>query len=399
MSVMIRFLLFILAGLLLAGLACDTPGPTPTAAPVATPTLAPTPTAKPAPTQTPTPEPAPLDALSIVRAAEENLKAASSFRVTALTQDGFEFAAIEADIVSPNRGRILVHRDGPLVRSSHEFLLIDGSHYYRPPGFQVWFDPAGRYYVQPEIQGFPYELAALHEEVRNLALRGSEVIEGVTAYRLTGTGTRKLEMGMGIRPGYGRPKMELWISQADLLPLRIEARYEEINKSFSAVYSAFGAEVDVSVPEEVWDIDYLARLWQGPLSGDVMSRLLRVFPVEGQRCVEADIGTDLYREVLSGDSDADIVLGMAFTHCRNEILSRTSDLFLYGIAETLYELDLTVLSIQPEQMVEEVVECLKESIGRESLFEIGSLYGVEEERAPTPEELAAAQKCNAGSEE
>ena len=142
--------------------------------------------------------------------------------------------------------------------------MIDGSHYYRPPGFQVWFDPAGRYYVQPEIQGFPYELAALHEEVRNLALRGSEVIEGVTAYRLTGTGTRKLEMGMGIRPGYGRPKMELWISQADLLPLRIEARYEEINKSFSAVYSAFGAEVDVSVPEEVWDIDYLARLW-GPL--------------------------------------------------------------------------------------------------------------------------------------
>ena len=231
------------------------------------------------------------------------------------------------------------------------------------------------------------------------------MIEGVNAYRLTGKATKKLDddMGFYMAPwsGLGMSEVEMWISRDDLLPLRIEARYEEINsfpRTFSAVYSDFGAEVDVSVPKDVLDIGYLDRLEQRTLSPEELGRLVRAFPVEGQKCMEAEIGTDLYREVLSGDSDADIVLGIAFTHCRNEILSRTSDLFFYGIAEALYELDLTVLSIQPEQMVEEVVECLREGIGLESLFEIGSLPGGEGERAPTPDELEAAERCKAVGE-
>ena len=54
---------------------------------------------------------------------------------------------------------------------------------------------------------------------------------------------------------------------------------------------------------------------------------------------------------------------------------------------------MSVLSIPPEEMVEEVVECLREGIGLESLFEIGW-----DERAPTPEELAAAEGCKLGGE-
>ena len=63
--------------------------------------------------------------------------------------------------------------------------------------------------------------------------------------------------------GQGMSEVEMWISRDDLLPLRIEARYEEINsfpRTFSAVYSDFGVEVDVSVPEETLDIEFLDHL-------------------------------------------------------------------------------------------------------------------------------------------
>ena len=308
---------------------------------------------------------------------------------------------LRAEIVPPDRGRIYEHWFNGLSQQRREFLVIDGSHYYRPPGFQVWFDSAERSWFLREIQGFPYDLAVLRDGVRALALRGSEVIEGVNAYRLTGTATKKLDddMGFYMAPwsGLGMSEVEMWISREDLLPLRIEARYEEINsfpRTFSAFYSDFGAEVDVSVPKDVLDIGYLDRLEQRTLSPEEMIQMLSVFPDEGQECVEAEIGTDLYREVISGDSDADNVLRIAFSFCKRPILSSQTDVFFSGITETLYTLDLSVLSISPEEMVEDVVECLKESIGLESLFEIGG-----EERGPTPEELAAAEKCKPEGEE
>ena len=307
---------------------------------------------------------------------------------------------LRAEIVPPNRGRIYEHWFNGLSQQRSEFLVIDGSHYYQPPGFQVWFDSAERSWFLREIQGFPYDLAVLRDGVRVLALRGSEVIEGVDAYRLTGTATKKLDEDMGFYmapwSGQGMSEVEMWISRDDLLPLRIKARYEEINsfpRTFIAVYSDYGAEVDVSVPKDVLDIGYLDRLEQRTLSPEEMGRLVRAFPVEGQKCVEAEIGSDLYQEVVSGDSDADIVVMLAFNLCSASILSRSGDVFFLGITETLYTLDFNDLAISPEEMIENVVECLKGSVGLESLFEIGW-----EERGPTPEELEAAELCKAVGE-
>ena len=168
------------------------------------------------------------------------------------------------------------------------------------------------------------------------------MIEGVNAYRLTGKATKKLDddMGFYMAPwsGQGMSEVEMWISRDDLLPLRIEARYEEINsfpRTFSAVYSDFGAEVDVSVPKDVLDIGYLDRLEQRTLSPEELGRLVRAFPVEGQKCVEAEIGSDLFREVISGDSDADIVFKIAVDFCAWSIFSSSSDLIPARITEAL----------------------------------------------------------------
>ena len=395
-----RALLFILVALAMVMVACEVSVPTPTAAPVATSTSVPTPTSKLLPTATPTPDPAPPDALSIVRAAEENLRSVSSFHIVVEDNHylGVTGQKIEGDIVPLDRGYFIEYSTNGLVSYNIEYLLIGEARYVRYPDFRVWFDVGEERPSHWDLRRFPYDLTGLGEEVVGLEVLGEEMLDGIASFHLKGTGMQKLKEEMGFRPVAGFPEVELWISRVDLLPLRIETQFEEINGGFSAVYSDFGAEVDLPVPKEVLDQDYLRRLPYGPLSQGEMVRLLRAVPVEGQKCMEAEIGTDLYREVLSGDSDADIVLGIAFTHCRNEILSRTSDLFFNGIAETLYELDLTVLSIQPEQMVKEVVECLREGIGLESLFEIGSLPEDEGERAPTPDELEAAERCKAVGE-
>ena len=371
-----RALLLVFSVFVLSGLACEAPVPTAT------------------------PTPTPPSASYIVESAIENLREQSSFHVTAGIEGGWVFTRLRAEIVPPDRGRIYEHWFYGLGEQRREFLVIEGSHYYRPPGFQVWFDSAERPWFLREIQGFPYDLAVLRDEVRALALRGSEVIEGVNAYRLTGTATKKLDddMGFYMAPwsGRGMSEVEMWISRDDLLPLRIEALYEEINsfpRTFSAVYSDFGVEVDVSVPKDVLDIGYLDRLEQRTLSPEELGRLVNVFPTEGQKCVEAEIGRELYREVLSGDSDADIVFKIVVDFCARSIFSSSSDLIPARITEALYWQDLSVLSIPPEEMVEEVVECLREGIGLESLFEIGW-----DERAPTPDELEAAERCKAVGE-
>ena len=314
-----RVLLLVFSVLVLGGFACEAPVPTAT------------------------PTPTPPSASYIVESAIENLREQSSFHVTAGIEEGWVFTRLRAEIVPPDRSCIYEHWFYGLGQQRREFLVIDGSHYYRPPGFQVWFDSAERSWFQREIQGFPYDLAVLRDGVRALALRGSEVIEGVNAYRLKGTATKKLDddMGFYMAPwsGQGMSEVEMWISRDDLLPLRIEARYEEINsfpRTFSAVYSDFGVEVDVSVPKDVLDIGYLDRLEQRTLSPEELGRLVRAFPVEGQKCVEAEIGSDLFREVISGDSDADIVFKIAVDFCARSIFSSSSDLIPARITEAIF---------------------------------------------------------------
>ena len=378
-----RFLVLVLAAVVLGLAGCET----------ATPVL------------TATPIPTPPSASYIVESAIENLREQSFFHVTAGIEGGWVFTRLRAEIVSPDRGRIYEHWFYGLGEQRREFLVIEGSHYYRPPGFQVWFDSAERPWFLREIQGFPYDLAVLRDEVRALALRGSEVIEGVNAYRLTGKATKKLDddMGFYMAPwsGLGMSEVEVWISRDDLLPLRIEARYEEINsfpRTFSAVYSDFGVEVDVSVPEETLDIEFLDHLWQGTLSPEEVSRLLHIIPLEGQHCLEAQMGKDLYRESLSGEGDVDSVFRIAFWPCEGDILSGYGDVIPFGLDAYLYELNYTALGIWTEEITEDLMECLKESIGLESLLEVGFWGGNTPERAPTPEELAAAEGCKLGGE-
>ena len=190
-------------------------------------------------------------------------------------------------------------------------------------------------------------------------------------------------------------EVEIWISQEDLLPMRIEARFEEIEGSFRAIYSDFGAKYDITVTEKTLGegSPILLFLWVGELSPEERGQLVRAFPAEGKECLEAEIGTDLYRKVLSGNSVADRVFLIALKFCERPIFSSRDDVIPNGITNNLYSLDLSALSILPGEKAEHVMECLRESIGLESLFEIGW-----EKRGPTPEEMAAAQMCKPRSE-
>ena len=116
-----------------------------------------------------------------------------------------------------------------------------------------------------------------------------------------------------------------------------------------------------------------------------MSELVLALPVPGQKCIEAKIGSGVYREVIGGESEANLLVLEACRLCDDAGMD---------VRQDMYYLDSSTLSITPDRMYRKVLECVLDSIGEEALYQIGL-----EERAPTPEELAAAQKCNAGSEE
>ena len=383
-----------LAIILMTLAACDTPPPTP----LPTSTSAPTPTPPPTitvvltivPTQTP--ESLLPSAPQILDSAVENLRRQASFHVSAVIETSTVTTTIEADVVPPNRGYVREQWTSGLAKNVDEFLFIDDSRYSRPPGFGVWFDYSGTTWSRRTVGDFPYNLDFLGEEVGELALQGSEEVEGAPAYRIIGVASRRLEVALGFDVGArlvnDASVAEMWISRNDLLPLRIEVRFDSTGDFFEAVYSDFGSGVDVSAPEEVLDLDYLQGLLDGTLDAEEKGLMVSVFPPEGQVCVEEEIGVGPYRELVSGASELDDVLLWVLDHCEWEVFSFSDNFARSGLAEVLYSLDLTVLTIPRGDMAGELAECVRGVVGLEALFEVG--WG---ERPPTPEEVDAAEMC------
>ena len=195
---------------------------------------------------------------------------------------------IEADVVPPDRGYVREQWTSGLAKNADEFLFIDDFRYSRPPGFGVWFNYSGTTWSRRTVGDFPYDLAFLAAEMGDLALRESEEVEGVTAYRVTGVASRRLEVALGFDVGArlvnDASVVEVWVSRDGLLPLRVEVQFEGAGESFSAVYSDFGSGVDVSAPEEVLDLDYLQGLLDGTLDAEEKGLMVSVFPPEGQKC-------------------------------------------------------------------------------------------------------------------
>ena len=87
---------------------------------------------------------------------------------------------------------------------------------------------------------------------------------------------------VGFAPGVGDAELEMWIRKSDLLPLRIEARVEDPKTMFTSVYSDFGTDVDVSVPENVIHVGLMDGLMEGALSPEQLGEVVRALPVAGQ---------------------------------------------------------------------------------------------------------------------
>lgn len=272
--------------------------------------------------------PSPPNPLAIVRAAEENLRAVSSFHISMVAEeDGIKGWAAEADINPPDRGRFVIQIPiDPTSNVEIQVTQIGKSNYTLYPGFQAWFDVGWAALYHPSnLQGFPYDLAALIEAADGFDIVGEEVLDGVTAYRLTVIGSPEVRLALGLPRGVGAPKAEMWISQSDLLLLRIEARVQDPETMSIIVYSDYGSDVDVSVPENVIKYDLIDRFMEWTLSPEELGQVVRALPVPGQQCIEAEIGADVYREVIAGDSEAHPLVLTAFNNCESEILPNVDE--------------------------------------------------------------------------
>ena len=267
------------------------------------------------------------DARSIFRSADENLKAASSFHVIITAEGSGAGTRAETDIFPLEGGRFAIEilldaADNVEI----EVIQIGESQFALYPGFQAWFDFGGEtLHRNSNFQDFPYDLGGIRETAESFELLGEGIIDGENAYRLIVKGTGDLRQAVGFAPGVGEAELEIWIRRSDLLPLRIEARVEDPETMFTSVYSDFGTDVDVSVPENVIHVGLMDGLTEGALSPEQLGEVVRALPVRGQQCIEAEIGTEVYREVIGGDSEEDFLVLMAFSNCEGEIFPLTEN--------------------------------------------------------------------------
>ncbi len=272
-------------------------------------------------TPTPVPKSTQEDAGSIFRAADENLRAATSFRVAITAEGSGVGARAETDIFPLEGGRFVIQVLLDEAKNVEiEIVQIGESRYALYPGFQAWFDFGGVGLSQnPNFQSFPYDLGGVRETAESFELLGEGIIDGEDAYRLVAEGSGELRRTVGFAPGVGDAELEMWIGRSDLLPLRIEARVEDPETMYTAVYSDIGASVNVSVPENVIHVGLIDGLLKGALSPEQLGQVVRALPVAGQQCIEAEIGTDVYRVVIGGDSEEDFLVLTAFNNCKGEI--------------------------------------------------------------------------------
>ena len=272
-------------------------------------------------TPTSVPGSTPEDARSIFRAADENLKATSSFHVTFTAEGSGAGTRAETDIFPLEGGRFVIQilldaADNVEI----EVIQIGESQYVLYPGFQAWFDFGGETLDRnSSFKDFPYDLGGILEAAESFELLGEGIIDGENAFRLIARGSRDLRQAVGFAPGVGEAELEIWIRRSDLLPLRIEARVEDPETMYTSVYSDFGTSVNVAVPENVIHVGLIDGLLKGALSPEQLGQVVRALPVEGQQCIEAEIGTDVYRVVIGGDSEEDFLVLTAFHKCESQI--------------------------------------------------------------------------------
>ena len=276
---------------------------------------------------TPAPGSTPEDGLSIFRSADENLKAASSFHVTFTAEGSGADTRSETDIFPLERGRFAVQ---VLLDSANnveiEVIQIGESQYALYPGFQAWFDFGGEtLHRNSNFQDFPYDLGGIRETAESFELLGEGIIDGEDAYRLIVKGFGRPQTGRRFRPRGGGRGVGDVDKQARPVSAAHRARVEDPETMFTSVYSDFGTDVDVSVPENVIHVGLMDGLMEGALSPEQLGEVVRALPVLGQQCIEAEIGVEVYREVIGGDSEEDFLVLTAFSSCESEIFPLTGN--------------------------------------------------------------------------
>ena len=258
---------------------------------------------------------------------------------------------MEADVIPLNRGRLF---PDPITSTQIEGLITIGkSQYTLYPRFQAWFDMGGVVWPGADPQSIPFNLAGLRGTVDGWEVSSEEVIDGIDAFRITGRGSVEFMFAVGVVREDG-PEVELWISRTNLLPLRIEVRFEDPETMLRYIYSDYGAPVNISRPENVLDIGLLNGFMAGSLSPKDLGDIARILPVPVQQCIEEEIGAAVYREVIGGESEANLLVLEAYRLCDDAGMD---------VRQDMYYLDLSTLSITPDQMYRKVLECVLDSIG------------------------------------
>ena len=263
---------------------------------------------------TPAVSPTPPSPSYIAQSAIENLNAASSFHVSALSEAGDGSASLEIDYVSSGKYRIVrtaTGADGSVDEST--VIVINNKGYGMVPGFQAWVVLEGEendtLEVEEVLEGVYDILSGVTDEVSI----NQEDFDGTPVFRLRAPVPEDLLRSLPLGPGQPQPKFDIRLDQDELLPLHMEILIEDPKFALRFVFSNYEEVTGVAEPDHTFDITLLGRLFEGgPFTAKEVAQLVNALPLATQGCLKSELGDEAYNKMTSGEGDPTLFIGVAF---------------------------------------------------------------------------------------
>ncbi|MEE9248298.1 MAG: hypothetical protein V3U79_06355 [Dehalococcoidia bacterium] len=340
----------------------------------------------------PSPTPQAPDPVELFLSAGENITEATSFHASFTIESAEESGTIEADIVPPDKAHFTLRFQSEDEDTEFEMISVEGQIYVLFPDFQGWFQvpPDGE-----EFGGFGEiaELTDFFTEAFTVASGHSfiaqEAAGDLPTYHLRGILDREALVLLDPENIDESAIMDAWIGVSDSLPLRVRLESQPSGEIVDISFSSFNAPMTIVAPVGAVSFSVVDDLFGGSLAPETVGSFLSIIPLEGQECLQGQMGQKDYDSLVSGTRPMGLEDVLAFESCLGKIFGDLPD-DLDGDEDVVRDLlpELRDLVAILQQLPPEVEGCLRSAWGDTAFDEIRSGF-----RIPGFSELTAITSC------
>ena len=332
------------------------------------------------------------DPVELFLSVGENIARATSFHASFTVESAEESGTIEADIIPPDKAHFTLRFQSEDEDTEFEMISVEDQIYVLFPDFQGWFqvppngENFGGFGEIAELTGFFTEAFTV---ASGLSFIAQEAAGDLPVYHLRGTLDREALVLLDPDSIDEFVIMDAWIGVSDSLPLRVRLESQPSGEIVDISFSAFNAAMTIVAPAGAVSFSVVDDLFGGSLSHEMVGSFLSIIPLEGQECLQGQMGQEDYGSLVSGSRPMGLGDILAFEGCLGEIFGDFPD-DLDGDEDLAGDLlpylrDLVAIL---QQLPPEVEGCLRSAWGDTAFEEIRS-----GSRIPGFSELTAITSC------